>query len=143
MFWDKIKNFLNKDKISGNPLWNNLIVGKVLKAEKHPNADRLKVCMVDCGREQYEIVCGGVNVYDGMLTVVALPGAKVVRAGNDFAIEKAVIRGVASHGMLCGADEAGLLDKFPMKQPREIIDLTSFPVKPGMTVVEVLNKIVC
>ena len=55
----------------------NVVVGKVLSCEKHPNADKLKVCNVDIGNEQLQVVCGGSNVAEGMLVALAKVGAKV------------------------------------------------------------------
>lgn len=116
-----------------NPMWDSLVVGKIIKVEPHPNADRLKVCAVDCGSETRSIVCGGVNVREGMLTAVGYPGVKVYLGGGTELVElkAATIRGVASDGMLCGSDEIGLLEKFPKKEPKEIIDLSSIKARPG------------
>lgn len=124
-----------------NPLWDTLVVGKIIKAEKHPNADRLKVCAVDCGSETRTIVCGGVNVREGMLTAVAVPGIKVYAGGGTelFEIKSTTIRGVASDGMLCGPDEIQLNDRFPKKEEREIIDLSEVKnAAPGMVLSNIL-----
>lgn len=127
-------------KLSSNPMWNNLIIGKIVKAEKHPNADRLKVCTVDCGGTTRTIVCGGVNVREGMLTAVAVPGVKVnAGGGEEMEIKQSTIRGMQSDGMLCGPDEIGLLEKFPKKAEKEIIDLSNVAgAKPGAVLSSIL-----
>ena len=57
--------------------YNDMVVGKVDKIETHPNADKLKVCHVDLGDEKVQIVCGGVNLFEGMLVPVAKVGSWV------------------------------------------------------------------
>ncbi len=105
----------------------NIVVGKILKCEKHPNADKLKVCEVDVGNEKITIVCGGSNVAEGMLVAVAKNGAKVKWHGEGELVElkPTTIRGVESNGMICGADEIGLVEMFPKKDEKEIVDLSS------------------
>ncbi|MFA6105729.1 MAG: phenylalanine--tRNA ligase subunit beta [Patescibacteria group bacterium] len=119
----------------------NVVVGKVLKAEKHPDADKLKVCEVDLGDEKATLVCGGSNVKEGMLCAVAKIGAKVKwhGEGEPVTLEKASIRGVESSGMICGADEIGLLDMFPKKEEKEIVDLTALKLKVGKPLAEALK----
>lgn len=81
-------------------------VGMILTKEVHPNSDRLSVCQVTTGEGiVHQIVCGAQNHKANDFVVVALPGA--VLPGN-FAIQKSVIRGVASDGMLCSEKELGL-----------------------------------
>ncbi len=118
----------------------NVVVGKVLTAEKHPNADKLKVCQVDVG-ETITIVCGGSNVVAGMLVAVAKNGAKVKWHGEGDLIElkPTSIRGVESNGMICGADEIGLVERFPKHDEKEIVDLTSFNYKAGTPLREALG----
>jgi len=82
-------------------------VGKVLSAEKHPDADRLRVCSVDLGEERpRQIVCGAPNVAAGQTVAVALPGALL--PGADKKLKKAKLRGVVSDGMICSATELEL-----------------------------------
>jgi len=135
-----LKNLFLKTK-SKNSEWDNIVVGKILNVGKHPNADRLKVCTVDCGTETRTIVCGGSNVETGMLVVVAKPGAKVHFGGGAELeeIKETNIRGVNSEGMMCGADELGLAERFPIKQEREIINLNNLNVKVGSSFAGVIN----
>jgi len=86
-----------------------VVVARILKAEPHPQADRLRVCEVDAGGGQpLSIVCGAANARAGILVPAALPGA-VLPGGKR--IEAAVLRGVPSAGMLCSAVELGLAEK--------------------------------
>ncbi|MBM7715288.1 YtpR family tRNA-binding protein [Siminovitchia sp. FSL H7-0308] len=81
------------------------VVGFVKQKEKHPNADKLSVCLVDVGSEELQIVCGAPNVEAGQKVVVAKVGA-VMPSG--MVIKDAELRGVASSGMICSARELGL-----------------------------------
>ena len=82
------------------------IVGHVVSAEQHPNADRLRVCVVDTGAAKIQVVCGAPNAHAGMKGVFAPPGTHIPGTGVD--LKKGVIRGVESGGMLCSARELGL-----------------------------------
>ncbi len=84
---------------------DGFVVGKVLSAEPHPNADRLRVCTVDTGDGERTIVCGAPNVAAGQTVPVALPGA-VLPGGHK--IGKAKLRGVESMGMICASSELEL-----------------------------------
>ncbi len=93
------------------PPLDRVVVGRVLAVEPHPQADRLKVCRVDAGQEALlTIVCGAPNVSAGMTAPVALVGACLPpdETGARPVIGAAVVRGVASEGMLCSARELGL-----------------------------------
>ena len=81
---------------------DGFVVGKVLSAEQHPDADRLRVCQVDDGEGERTIVCGAPNVAAGQTVAVALPGARM--PGGEK-LRKAKLRGVASEGMILAADE--------------------------------------
>jgi phenylalanyl-tRNA synthetase beta chain len=87
-----------------------LVVGKIISAEKHPNADKLQVCMVDIGGgTPSQIVCGAPNARIGINVIVATPETTIYpTAGEPFTIKKSKIRGEESMGMLCGEDEIGL-----------------------------------
>jgi phenylalanyl-tRNA synthetase beta chain len=81
-------------------------VGYVVEAKPHPNADRLRVCIVDTGEGQVQVVCGAPNARTGMKSVFAPAGSHIPGTGLD--LKKGVIRGVESNGMLCSAREMGL-----------------------------------
>ncbi len=87
-----------------------VVVGHVLSCEKHPNADRLKVCKVDLGDgNPVQIVCGAANVAAGQKVPVAAIGTTLYDAkGEPFQIKKGRIRDQDSHGMICAEDELGL-----------------------------------
>ena len=89
--------------------FSGVVVGKVLTVEKHPNADKLRVCTVsvDETEETLAIVCGAANVRPNLCIPVAVVGA--VLPGN-FKIKKSKLRGEPSHGMLCSEQELGLAD---------------------------------
>ncbi|OYX02671.1 MAG: hypothetical protein B7Z15_18845, partial [Rhizobiales bacterium 32-66-8] len=82
------------------------VVGEVLSAEKHPNADKLRVCMVTTGGAPVQVVCGAPNARAGLKTVFAAPGTVIPATGTELKIGK--IRDVESRGMLCSAREMGL-----------------------------------
>ena len=82
-------------------------VAKILKTEKHPNADRLKVCEVDVGEKDIKkVVCGAPNAREGLITVYAPPGAVIPK--NKVKLVVAKIREVTSYGMLCSESELDL-----------------------------------
>ncbi|HYB30569.1 MAG TPA: phenylalanine--tRNA ligase subunit beta [Solirubrobacteraceae bacterium] len=84
----------------------NFVIGRVLKAEQHPNADRLRVCLVDIGSgSPQQIVCGAPNVAAGQTVAVAKPGA-VMPDGSKLG--KAKLRGVESSGMILAEDEVAI-----------------------------------
>lgn len=88
---------------------NNVVIGKVITCEKHPNADRLKVTTVDVGEnENVQIVCGAPNVESGQTVAVAMVGAKLYFNDDEITIKKSKIRGENSEGMICAEDELGL-----------------------------------
>ena len=83
-------------------------IAKIIKAEKHPNADKLKVCDVDIGRkENLKVVCGAPNAKEGLITIYAPPGAIIPK--TKFQLKIAKIRGVESRGMLCSESELNQL----------------------------------
>ena len=94
-------------------------VAKILKTEKHPNADRLKVCDVDIGNKEIKkVVCGANNAREGLLTVYAPPGAVIPKNKTKLIVAK--IRDVTSYGMLCSESELNLSD-----ESEGIIELSS------------------
>ncbi len=99
----------------------NVVVGKVVACQKHPNADKLNLCEVDVGDEKLQIVCGAKNVVDAEYVAVAKVGAKL----PGLTIKPAKLRGVESFGMICAADEIGLpkLEKGIMKLDSSVGEL--------------------
>jgi phenylalanyl-tRNA synthetase beta chain len=88
------------------PPFRGVVVARIIEADKHPNADKLKLCKVDIGTgEPVQIVCGAPNAAVGMKVPCAKVGAVLP---GDFAIKAAKLRGVESFGMLCSARELGL-----------------------------------
>jgi phenylalanyl-tRNA synthetase beta chain len=82
-------------------------IARVIEAKQHPNADRLRVCMVDTGADEpVQVVCGAPNARTGMKSVFSAPGTYI--PGKDITLGKGVIRGVESNGMLCSAAELQL-----------------------------------
>ena len=89
------------------PDFSQVVIARIVSAEKHPDANRLQVCMVDIGAsEPLQIVCGAPNARVGLIAPCALVGAKL----PGFDIKQAKVRGVASFGMLCSAKELGLAE---------------------------------
>ncbi|HVA80452.1 MAG TPA: phenylalanine--tRNA ligase subunit beta, partial [Candidatus Binataceae bacterium] len=83
-----------------------VVIAKVIEAGRHPNADRLSLCQVDCGAAgRFSVVCGAPNVRAGMTAALAMVGAKL---GAEPPLQAAKIRGVESKGMLCSERELGL-----------------------------------
>jgi phenylalanyl-tRNA synthetase beta chain len=81
----------------------DFIVGEVIAADKHPNADRLRLCSVSTGSENIQIVCGAPNARAGIKVVLARPGTVIPATGE--ALKLGTIRGVESRGMMCSARE--------------------------------------
>ena len=86
---------------------DSFLIAKILKTEKHPDADRLKICDVDIGeKELVKVVCGAPNAKEGLITVYAPPGAVIPK--NQMKLEVSKIRGITSYGMLCSEAELNL-----------------------------------
>ena len=85
-----------------------MVVGEIISAEKHPDADRLQLCKVDVGQDKpLQIVCGAPNARVGLKAPCAMVGAKLA----DFKIKRAKVRGIESLGMMCSAKELGLAEE--------------------------------
>lgn len=131
--------------INEGEIWNNIVAGKIISIQPHPNADKLRVTQTDVGAENggtLQIVCGAPNIIEGMWVIVALPGSKVKWHGEgDFiTLEKAALRGVESNGMICGGEEVGL------EHTPGVLDLKAYKptakleLKAGDNVGTLLNK---
>ena len=110
----------------------NVVVGDVLSAQKHPDADKLKLCTVSDGKEEFDVVCGAPNVEKGQKIVFAKVGAILP---GDFKIGKAKIRGVESFGMICSERELGISEE------HEGIMVLDDDIATGIPIEEVLGPI--
>lgn len=131
-----------EDMVNTGDKFKDIVVGKIIEVNPHPNADLLKVCLVDIGEDEYkQIVCGGENLYPNELVVISKPGAMVYWHGEGDLVEikETKMRGVSSYGMICGATEVYLSELFPPKNEKEIVDLTALDVKPGENISDALN----
>ena len=101
MSGSKVEGFENEnDKIQ------KIVVGKIISIEKHPDADKLVVCLVDVGQDEpLQIVTGATNVKENALVPVCLNGAILP---NGTKIRSGKLRGVLSQGMMCSLSELGL-----------------------------------
>ena len=98
---------------------DSFLVAKILKSEKHPNADRLIVCDVDIGgKDSVKVVCGAPNAKKNLLTIYAPPGATIPK--NQMKLEISKIRGITSYGMLCSGSELNLSN-----ESDEIVELSN------------------
>ncbi|MDX1907943.1 MAG: phenylalanine--tRNA ligase subunit beta [Bacteroidia bacterium] len=116
-----------------------VVVGHVLSVEKHPNADRLRCCVVDIGAaEPLPIVCGAANVAAGQKVPVATIGTTLQPWGKDaagaFTIQKGKIRGEVSMGMICAEDELGL---GPDHEGIMVLDETLIPGTPFIDTLDI------
>ncbi|MBR2990145.1 MAG: phenylalanine--tRNA ligase subunit beta [Solobacterium sp.] len=122
--------------------FHDIIAAEVLEVKDHPNADALRICIVDIGEEKpVQIVCGGSNLYPGEHVVVCKPGAEVYWHGESelVKIKETKMRGEYSYGMICGADEVFLTDLFPESREHIIVDLKDIPCTPGQNIADVLG----
>ncbi len=122
--------------------FDHIVIGEILEVNPHPNADKLRVCLVNTGdAEPHTIVCGGSNLEPGMKVIVATPGAMVRwhGEGEPVEIKNSKLRGVPSYGMICASTEVGLADLFPLGDEHEIVDLSAFAVTPGENVAVALG----
>ena len=125
---------------------DNFIVCKIIKSQKHPNADKLKICDVDIGKGSLiKVVCGAPNAKDGLFTVYAPPWSVIPKTKMKLKIAK--IRGVESFGMLCSgneldqsSDKEGIVElnkkekdigkKYFKSSAEEVIDIAITPNRP-------------
>lgn len=92
--------------------FSKVVIGEIKECTQHPEADRLRICMVDVAEEELlQVVCGAPNARVGLRTACALVGAELPPAPDSdkpFKIKKGKLRGVVSLGMLCSSEELGL-----------------------------------
>ncbi|KGF14990.1 phenylalanyl-tRNA synthetase subunit beta [Peptostreptococcus sp. MV1] len=118
---------------------SNVVVGKILKIEDHPDADKLVVTQVDVGQDQpIQIVTAAKNVSEGDYIPLALHGSKL---SGGLSIKKGKLRGVESNGMMCSCKELGIDEKFVEDYKKNGIYLLDMEdsYTPGMDIKEVLG----
>ena len=131
---------------SSNGDLDNFIICKIVKSQKHPNADKLKLCDVNVGEGNLvKVVCGAQNARDGLFTVYARPGTFIPKTKMKLKIAK--IRGIESHGMLCSgyeldqsSDKEGIIelnkkeknigDKYFKNSGEQTMDIAITPNRP-------------
>ena len=86
----------------------DFIVAKIVSVERHPDADKLSLCMVDIGKEIVQVVCGAPNAKKNLISIYAPIGSVIPE--TKLKIKKVKIRGVESFGMLCSGKELGIND---------------------------------
>ncbi|MCI9063717.1 MAG: phenylalanine--tRNA ligase subunit beta [Clostridia bacterium] len=121
----------------GNDI-KNVVIGKVIKKEDHPDSDHLVVCQVDLGIETVQIVTGAPNVFEGMIVPVAKDGSELP---GGVKIKKGKLRGIDSCGMMCSVGELNIpLEMFPGQIEEGLMSLPKEYEKDlGKDVVEVLD----
>nr|WP_300005087.1 phenylalanine--tRNA ligase subunit beta [Tissierella sp.] len=122
--------------ISMNKGVKGVIVGKILKIDKHPDADKLVICKIDVGNEVLIIVTGATNVAEGDFVPVAVVGTVLP---GEITIEKTNFRGVDSFGMLCSLAELGFADNVISKEMKEGIFILDKEYPLGTDMIEILN----
>ena len=117
--------------------FTNVFIGKIIEFSKHPNADKLNVCIVDIGeKEKLNIVCGAPNVKNGLYVPVAIVGATL--NNGEFEIKNTKIRGIKSEGMICSEKELSISNE------HDGIMILNSDLKLGLPLEEILkdkNKI--
>ncbi len=120
-----------EDVVDQSAMYENFVVGFVNEKTKHPNADKLSLCKVSIGDEEFQVICGAPNVDAGQKVVFAKIGAIVPK--GEFKITKAKIRGIESFGMICSEAELEISDNHDgiMVLPNDL--------KEGKPISEALN----
>lgn len=152
-----VQEYVDKMTLSGSHVENvvyldknleKIVVGKIVKLEKHPDADKLVVCQVDVGTEITQIVTGAPNVFEGALVPVVLDGGRVAgghdgspNPENGIRIKKGKLRGVISNGMMCSVEELGSSREMYPEAPENGIYIFDEKkgVKPGDDAVAALG----
>lgn len=130
--------------INASEKFHDIVAGEIKEVKSHPNADSLRICMVDVGEEEIkQIVCGGSNLVEGHKVCVSKPGAEVVwhGEGEPVLIKESKLRGEPSYGMICGADEVYLGDYFHSDDERKIVDFDELGIKAevGQNISELID----
>ncbi|MEQ3347458.1 phenylalanine--tRNA ligase subunit beta [Peptoniphilus senegalensis] len=114
---------------------DKIVVGKIEKIEKHPDADKLVICSVNIGNEVLQIVTGAPNVFEGAIVPVALHGSTLASGQK---IKKGKLRGVESNGMLCSLEELGFENSVIPKEARNGIFIFPEGTEIGKSALETL-----
>lgn len=120
--------------------YKHMVIGCIEAIKPHPHADRLHIVKTGIGKQTLEIVCGGSNLKEGQVVVVALPGSKVRWHGQGdwVQVQETEIRGIKSFGMICAAEEIGF--EKASQGEGTIWDLTGLiKAKPGTSLVKALD----
>ena len=104
-----VSGFEVEDLVYMNEHLHDVYVGKILKIEKHPEADKLVVCQVDVGFKNVQIITSATNVFEGAHVPVSLDGANLA---NGIQIKPSKLRGVDSDGMFCSGEELGIDENY-------------------------------
>lgn len=133
-----------EDVINTADKFHDIVVGEIKEVKAHPNADALRICMVDVGEgELKQIVCGGSNLTAGHKVCVAKPGSEVVwhGEGEPVLLKETKLRGESSYGMICSPSEVYLGDIIVTEDEREITDFTELGIECviGQNVAEVVG----
>ena len=123
---------------------DNVVTGRIIRLEKHPDADRLQICQLDVGGEEpVQIVTGADNVFEGAMVPVALHDSHLPNGAH---IKKGKLRGVPSNGMLCSGEELCLKEAdYPGAEVHGILILTrheSCPVGTDMREILGMNDVI-
>lgn len=114
---------------------NKVVTARIVSMEKHPDADKLKVCKVDIGSEVLQIVTGAPNVKEGDIIPLALVGAKLPK----MEIKLSKLRGIESQGMMCSIDELNLTKDYLPDAPDNGVYIFNSECELGADVKEVLG----
>lgn len=124
---------------------DKIVVGQVVKIERHPDADKLVVCQVDVGTETIQIVTGAPNVFEGAKVPVVLDGGRVAgghdgsRTPGGIKIKKGKLRGVPSFGMMCSIEELGSSKDMYPDAPDNGLYILPEDTEVGADAIEVLG----
>ncbi len=148
------KEYIDKMTLSGTKVeglerldadLDKIVVGQIVKIEKHPDADKLVVCQINIGEETIQIVTGATNVLEGQKVPVVLDGGRVAsshdgkKTQGGMKIKKGKLRGVLSQGMLCSIEELGQNREMYPNAPEDGIYILDEEVEIGADVIELLG----
>ena len=150
-----VQEYVDKMTLSGSHVENavyldknleKIVVGRIEKIEKHPDADKLVICQVNVGDEEVQIVTGASNVFKGAMVPVVLDGGRVAgghdgspNPENGIKIKKGKLRGVPSYGMMCSIEELGSTKEMYPEQPENGIYIFPEDTEVGADAIELLG----